>query len=326
VLGAGLPDAPDMAAESVDLARSLADHRLLAESLIVTGMPKSRHLRSASDAIATAREGRDLAAPAGDAWLVAAADAVEGGARALSVDGLAEAVSLLERAGRGYAELGDERSAEVNAWYLSQAYEDSGDTASAETVLAPFVAKGHVLDSAGAILDTARAAWLARRSGDCARAASFADRLTAIATVQQRRLFWGAAQFAIGHAALDAGDLHRARNALTAALDMHTQIGMERFVILEHALLGHVAQGEGREADSVGLHDAAIRRADAYALPLPRILALELAAQSAQRRQRPAEAIELQTRAAVLRAAHGLAPTPHERERGEKILLLSSAS
>ena len=246
--------------------------------------------------------------------------------RALTDAGLPDALALLERAGQGYADLGDERSGEINAWYLSQAHEDAGDTARAEAVLLRFISDDVALDSAGAILDTARLSWLAQRNGDSGRAASYAERLTSIATVQQRRLFWGAAQFAIGHAALVADDLDRARLALIAALDMHVQIGMERFVIFEQSLLGDIAQREDREAESIAHHAEAIARAQAYALPLPHILALELAAQSAARRGQRSDAIAMQTRATELRAAHGLEPTAPERTRAEEILLLSSAS
>ena len=79
VVGAGLPTARDMADAAVTLARSLDDEHLLAEALIVTSMPMSRHVRTAAAAIAAAQEGRQLAADVGDTWLVAAADAVEGG-------------------------------------------------------------------------------------------------------------------------------------------------------------------------------------------------------------------------------------------------------
>ena len=207
VIGAGMADAPEMAATAIALARALADEHVLAEALIVTAMPMSRSVRTADSAVAAAREGRELAEHAGDGWLEAAADAVEGGACALTVAGLSDAVAFLERAGQRYSDLGDERSAEINAWYLSQAHEDNGDTARAAAVLVPFVSDAAALDSAGAILDTARMSWLAQRDGDGARAARYAERLTSIATVQHRRLFWGAAQFAIGHVALEAGDL-----------------------------------------------------------------------------------------------------------------------
>jgi hypothetical protein len=104
---------------------------------------------------------------------------------------------------------------------------------------------------------------------------------------------------------------------------MHVQIGMERFVILEHAVLGDLAQRAGRDAESIAHHDESIARAAAYALPLPRVLALELAADSALRRTRSADAVALQRRANDLRATHGLPPTPHERARGEQIMLIS---
>ncbi len=194
-----MADAPEMAATAIALARALADEHVLAEALIVTAMPMSRSVRTADSAVAAAREGRELAEHAGDGWLEAAADAVEGGACALTVAGLSDAVAFLERAGQRYSDLGDERSAEINAWYLSQAHEDNGDTARAAAVLVPFVSDAAALDSAGAILDAARMSWLAQRDGDGARAARHAERLTSIATVQHRRLFWGAAQFAIGH-------------------------------------------------------------------------------------------------------------------------------
>ncbi len=326
VIGAGMPDAADMAATAISLARELADEQVLAEALVVTAMPMSRSVRTAADAVAAAREGRALAEQVGDRWMAAAADAVEGGSCALTVAGLADAVGFLERAGDRYTALGDERSAEINAWYLSQAYEDRGDVARAAAVLAPFVGEAATLDSAGAILDAARMSWLAQRDGDQERAASYAERLTSIATVQHRRLFWGAAQFAIGHVALEAGDVERAGSALQAALDMHVQIGMERFVIFEHALLGAVAQRAGRDDESIAHHDEAIERSRAYALPLPHILALELAAQSAARRGHPSVAIELQTRATEQRAMHALEPTAYERSRGEEVLALSSAS
>ncbi|MET0324813.1 MAG: BTAD domain-containing putative transcriptional regulator, partial [Ilumatobacteraceae bacterium] len=103
VLGAGLAEAPTMAAEAVGRARSLGDDHLLAETLIVTGMPMSRRLDTADQAVAQAREGRAAAAHAADAWLVAASFALEGGARALDSGGLGDAVDLLEQAGRGYA-------------------------------------------------------------------------------------------------------------------------------------------------------------------------------------------------------------------------------
>ena len=105
---------------------------------------------------------------------------------------------------------------------------------------------------------------------------------------------------------------------------MHVQIGMERFVIYEHALLGAVAQHAGRDAESIAHHDEAIERAQAYALPLPHIIALELAAPSALRRGQPSAAIDLQTRATELRATHGLEPTAFERARGDEILLLTA--
>ena len=116
-----------MASEAIDLARSLSDDHLRPEVLIVTGMPMSPRVSTAGTAIAHAQEGRAPANEDADAWLVAASFAVEGGARALTPDGLVDAVDLLERAGRGYTELGDRRSAEINAWYLSQAHEDAGD-------------------------------------------------------------------------------------------------------------------------------------------------------------------------------------------------------
>ena len=56
---------------------------------------------------------------------------------------------------------------------------------------------------------------------------------------------------------------------------MHTEIGFERFVIHEHALLGHVAQLQGRDADAATHHDEAIQRARRFAMPLPLVVALE---------------------------------------------------
>jgi len=59
-------------------------------------------------------------------------------------------------------------------------------------------------------------------------------------------------------------------------------------------------------------------------LPLPHILALELAAPSALRRGQPSAVIDLQTRATELRATHGLEPTADERARGDEILRLTA--
>jgi predicted ATPase len=325
VLGAGRPVAAVMGASAIDLARSLGDGHVLAEALIVTAMPLSRHVTTAGVAIASAQEGRALAGKTNDAWLVAAADAVEGGARGLTAEGLADAVARLERAGDGYSALGDRRSAEINAWYLSRALEDGGDLERAEAVLLPFVHGDGVPESAGAILATTQLSWLAQRHGDTAGAARHAGRLSGVAALQQRRLFWGTAQFAIGHAALVAGTLDASRAALTAALDMHLQIGMDGFVILEHALLGHVDALDGRDDESDAHHTESLRRAHAHALPLPLVLALELAAQSALVRRRAHDAGAWQARAAQLRGAHGLVATPHEQARGERALRAATA-
>ena len=93
-----------------------------------------------------------LAERIGEAWLVAASYAVEGGARSLTVESLAAAAELLRRAGAGYLDIGDRASAEINAWYLSQVHEDLGDIDSAERVLLPFVDGARSPESAGAIL------------------------------------------------------------------------------------------------------------------------------------------------------------------------------
>ena len=318
VIGAGMASAARMATEAVDLARSLTDDHVLAEALVVTGMPLSRRVSTADMAIAHAREGRVLAMRTDQDWLVAASYAVEGGARALTPAGLTAAVDLLERAGRIYTDLGDRYSAEINAWYLSQAHEDRGDIQRAQAVLAPYTSD--TVDSAGTILNVSRLAWLAERTGDTAQSAAHAQRLTATTAVHQRRLFWGAAQFAIGNAALSAGNLSQARSALTAALGMHTDIGFERSIVLELALLGELAQREGHDGGSIELHNEAIRRGRELTLPLPHVIALERAAQSALRREAPTDAISFQTQATSLRATARLAPTGHEQALARDLL------
>ena len=114
--------------------------------------------------------------------------------------------------------------------------------------------------------------------------------------MRQRRLFWGAAQFAVGHAALSAGDLAHARPALTAALGTHTDIGLDRSIVVEHSLLGDIAQREGpMPSPSTTTTRPSVVLATSPSRS-PHIIALEQAAQSAMRRQTPADAITLQTR------------------------------
>jgi hypothetical protein len=86
-----------------------------------------------------------------------------------------------------------------------------------------------------------------------------------------------------------------------------------------------VAQGGGHDSESITHHDEALRRAERYSLPLPNIIALELAAHSASRRGAPAEAAALQTRAVALRTSCGLSPTAHETARSEQLLASDSA-
>ncbi len=283
----------------------------------MTGIPRFLSVPTAPIAIEAAREGRVLAEQVGDRWLVAVADAVEGAARGHSVDGLIDAASLFERAGHGYAELGDRQSAAINVWYLSQVLEDVGATERARAAVTPFVGTTDVLQTASEILASSRLSWLAQRDGDTALAVQSARRLASIPTFQERRLFWGAAQFAIGHAALVSGDLEHASTALTASLDVHTPVGFERFVILSHALLGQVAARAGDDHRAGAHHEEAIRRAEVHPLPLPLVLALEFAADTACRQQRQVDATQLQRRADELRARHGLEPTPQERARAD---------
>ena len=318
VIGAGMASAARMATEAVDLARSLTDDHVLAEALVVTGMPLSRRVSTADMAIAHAREGRVLAMRTDQDWLVAASYAVEGGARALTPAGLTAAVDLLERAGRIYTDLGDRYSAEINAWYLSQAHEDRGDIRTGPGRACALHQRHR------------RFGWHhpERLPSGVARGANRRHRPVrgprSAAHRHHRRpptsAVLGAAQFAIGNAALSAGNLSQARSALTAALGMHTDIGFERSIVLELALLGELAQREGHDGGSIELHNEAIRRGREPTLPLPHVIALERAAQSALRREAPTDAISFQTQATSLRATARLAPTGHEQALARDLL------
>ena len=215
----------------------------------------SRHIEYVGRAIELAREGRLLAQRIGDAWLVAASYAVEGGARSLTVVGLAVAAELLQRAGGGYLDIGDRASAEINAWYLSQIdprgprrHRSSRSASCSRSWTAPV--KPGVGRCHPRTRPTVVAGPTTRRRHRRRRPRRAPCRASA---VRQRRLFWGAARFAIGHAAVRAGDLDTAQASLVAALDMHTTIGFDRFVMLEHTLLGETAQRQGRDADPPGI-------------------------------------------------------------------------
>ena len=159
VIGAGLAAAPSMGAAAVDLARSLKDDRLLAEVLVTPAMPMSRHVDTAASAIA-ADEARLLHAQA-SRWDAAAADTVEDGAPgALTVDGLAGAVSLLDR--RGVATWRSSMSAPPRSACGTSATRtrDRGANGREVEVLRPFVGDEWALEAAGVVLTTT--AWSAR--------------------------------------------------------------------------------------------------------------------------------------------------------------------
>ena len=140
-----------------------------------------------------------------------------------------------------------------------------------------------VLEGAGAILDTARLSWLAQRHGDSNRAPVVrCPPHPSIATVQQRRLFWGVATLSQSVTPRSSPPTStRPGSALHAALTCTPRSAWSASSSSSTPCSATSLSGKDREAESIAHHDEAIARAEAHVLPLPHILALELAAQSA---------------------------------------------
>ena len=313
ILGLGDPTARRHAAEAVELARHGNDPFVRGEAALLCAFPLtagSTQLEWCRELAVEARAGYHAA---GHQWGLAhttALDALIG----LASGDLAQAAEMFEQAVIGFRAVGDENTAVFAELRLSEVLERRGELDAAVVVLErgiDFATRTGIDANRARYLS--QLSWLHSRRDDAATAMSIAEESLRLSAEPCNPVVRAHALLAHGAAARRVLRLDLAEASLSAAEQLHRQLGMMQWVALCLAELSCLAADGGDHQNERTLANAAVRAGRDGSDPWTLAIALQRLAVVLAAAGSTGRATELLQLSSTLRERHGLGASPAEQ-------------